>query len=205
MSDPKDARALLLLLTLASPAAWSQILPGQILPGQMQPGQVAPPGVTSTAPVGSGPAGTTTQIFPNAPNPTGGVSLSSGTSTVPSGINSTAIGAAGLSGLSSPSGGLSSSLGPTGLLPGSGSPTSATSTNVPGYATPATNPLPGYTAPPGSLGFPPVSSVPTPGSALTPITPVAPAGSFTGSSGSVGTTGSGVGMSNNGILTRPAP
>jgi hypothetical protein len=178
MAKPVCAALLLGVL----PLAYAQLLlPGQQSPGQAQAGQVLAPGSFVSPPVGAGTMGPTTQIFPNAPNPTGGPSLPAGTAsgisgTAPSFLNNSALG--------------------SGSLSTPATPTSVTSADIPGYATPGTVPLPGFTSPPGSLSFPQVSSVPAPGAQLTPGTPLS------GSSGSLGVGAAGTGS---GILTRPGP
>lgn len=118
---------------------------------------VSPPLNTAT-PVGSvGIGGTTTQVMPNYANPSGGVSLPGSTS----------------SGLSLPSTSpYSVPSATTGIiLPGT---TSATASSVPGYTPPGSTNLPGYSAPPGTVAFPGMSTSP----------------SATGSSGTLGVGGS---------------
>ena len=65
---------------------------------------------------------------------------------------------------------------------GGRTPIPATATPMSGYAAPGTVPMPGYAAPPGTIGFPPVTSVPAPGASVIPG-----ADSMTGSSGTTGT------------------
>lgn len=135
--------------------------PGQAFPSLSPlPGQGMPSGA-ALPPVGSTTfPGTTTQIFPHPPS----TITSPGT-----GLGNT--------------GSLGSSAQQPVTTPNT-APTSVTATPLPGYAAPGTIPLPGYTAPPGTIGFPPVTSVPVPGAPL-----VGDGDNMTGSSGVSGASG----------------
>ena len=178
------SRTSLLLLAVLPAVAQAQSPPGVNLPGQLQtPGAVSTvpqaPGITP--PVGAvGVGGTTTQVMPNLPSASGGVSVP---------------GSTGVSNF--------------GGLPGAAGSTSATAPNMPGYAAPGTAPLPGYSVAPGSTGFPPVGSVPSPGTPLSPVSPLdnsgmGMSGSSTGSGVLGGSSGysSGTGTGGAGGLSR---
>ncbi|MDB5798275.1 MAG: hypothetical protein JWP36_2177 [Paucimonas sp.] len=144
----RASQALLLTALAATTATgYAQEFPRPV--GAVDSGGLPPVGSTTVP-------GTSTQIFPHPPL-----------------ANSSALGPGYGSSVPQPSFGSSAGSSLGGLSSGSSvtssvaSPTSVTSANVPGYTAPGTTPLPGYSAPPGTIGFPPVTSVPTPGVPIT--------------------------------------
>lgn len=166
---PRFIAMLIAGLLTGNANAQPQTLQGPNAPGSVpglgtlpaMPGQNAgwPPVGSTTAP------GTTAQVFPHPP------------------IVPPATGTAGMGGSPAPAYG--STYSPPAY--GSGSPVTATAPALPGYATPGTTPLPGYTAPPGAAGFPPVTGVPSPGMPLVPDTGLMTGAGGTGGFGASGT------------------
>ncbi len=163
-ASPASLIVLTLGLLICSHAAGQAIQSPQSQPAFPSLSPLPGPGVPSGGalpPVGSTTfPGTTTQIFPHPPSTITG--------------SGTGIGMAG-------------NVGSAAQQPEASpnnAPTSVTATPLPGYAVPGTIPLPGYTAPPGTIGFPPVTSVPVPGAPL-----VGDDNNMTGSSGVGGASG----------------
>jgi hypothetical protein len=157
--------SLLALLFATTLPAWSQTslntspIPNGLTPmtpvTPITPPTNVNPALNTATPVGGiGIGGTTTQIMPGAPNPTGGASF--------------------------PRTSLSAS--PTGIaVPGAAS--SATSSSVPGYSQPGTTSLPGYSSPPGTVAFPGLDPSTSPGLSTSPGAMTGGSGLGSGASG----------------------